>query len=217
MYLSSHPLERYNFELKNFTNCEMAGLQDLVSECEAGKKTARVCVAGLVTDYKQLLTKKGTPYSRTTLEDYSGSYELTLFGKDHESFFQYMQPHAALFLDGVIEEKFFLKPEERAQGKTSPYAFKLKKVTMLGNISDELLKGFSLNIETPMLTPAFREGLVKVVKKHKGNIPLEMFLFDPKTRYQIQFKSNKFQVQVSTDLIADLRRIGVDRYEVIRK
>ena len=217
MYLSSHPLERYNFELQNFTNCEMANLQDLVSECESGKKTAKVSVAGLVTDYKQLLTKKGTPYSRTVLEDYSGSFELTLFGKDHEAFFQYMQPHAALFLDGVIEEKFFVKPEERAQGKTSPYAFKLKKVTLLGNISEDLLKGFSLNIETPMLTPAFREGLVKVVKKHKGNIPLEMFLYDPKTHYRIQFKSNKFQVQVSTELIADLHRIGIDRYEVIRK
>ena len=217
MYLSSHPLERYNFELQNFTNCEMANLQDLVSECESGKKTAKVSVAGLVTDYKQLLTKKGTPYSRTVLEDYSGSFELTLFGKDHEAFFQYMQPHAALFLDGVIEEKFFVKPEERAQGKTSPYAFKLKKVTLLGNISEDLLKGFSLNIETPMLTPAFREGLVRVVKKHKGNIPLEMFLYDPKTHYRIQFKSNKFQVQVSTELIADLHRIGIDRYEVIRK
>ena len=217
MYLSSHPLDRYGFELKTFTNCEMGSLAALVQECEDTKKTAKVCVAGLVTDYKQLLTKKGTPYSRTTLEDYSGSYELALFGKDHEAFFKYMVPHEALFLEGVIEEKFFLKPEERAQGKTSPYAFKVKKVTMLGNVSADRLKGFSLSIDTPMLTPRFREDLVRVVRKHKGNIPLEMFLFDPQTRYRIQFKSNKFQVGVSTELIADLHRIGVDRYEALQK
>ena len=128
-----------------------------------------------------------------------------------------MVPHEALFLEGVIEEKFFLKPEERAQGKTSPYAFKVKKVTMLGNVSADRLKGFSLSIDTPMLTPRFREDLVRVVRKHKGNIPLEMFLFDPQTRYRIQFKSNKFQVGVSTELIADLHRIGVDRYEALQK
>ena len=217
MYLSSHPLDRYDFEIKNFTTCEMASLANLVSECENAKKPAKVCVAGLVTDFKQLLTKQGKPYSKTMLEDYSGSFELALFGRDHEAFFKYMVPHEALFLEGVIEEKFFLKPEERAQGKTSPYTFKVKKVTMLGNVSDELLKSFVVDLETPILTPAFREGLVKVVKQHKGNIPLEMTLFDPQTRYRIQFKSNKFQVTVSTDLIHDLHAIGIDKYEVVRK
>ena len=217
MYLSSHPLERFNFELKTFTNCGMAGLQDLITECENEKKTAKVSVAGLVTSYKQQLTKKGTPYSRTVLEDYSGSYELALFGRDHENYFQYMQPHEALYLEGVVEEKFFLKPEERAQGKTSPYVFKVRKIMMLGNVTSEYLKSFSISIDTPMLTPAFREDLLRVVKKHRGGTPLEMFLFDPKTRYRIQFKSNKFQVSVSSDLIIDLHRIGVDQYEAVRK
>ena len=217
MYLSSHPLERFNFELKTFTNCGMAGLQDLITECENEKKSAKVSVAGLVTSYKQQLTKKGTPYSRTVLEDYSGSYELALFGRDHENYFQYMQPHEALYLEGVVEEKFFLKPEERAQGKTSPYVFKVRKVMMLGNVTSEYLKSFSISIDTPMLTPAFREDLLRVVKKHRGGTPLEMFLYDPKTRYRIQFKSNKFQVSVSSDLITDLRRIGVDHYEAVRK
>ena len=146
MYLSSHPLDRYEFEMHNFTNCKLADLGNFVADCEAQKKTAKVYVAGIVTDFKQLTTKTGKPYSRTMLEDYSGSYELTLFGKDHEAFMQYMQPKATLFFEGVVEEKFFLKPEERAQGKTAPYAFKVRKVTLLGNISDELLTGFCMDI-----------------------------------------------------------------------
>ena len=44
-----------------------------------------------------------------------------------------------------------------------------------------------------------------------------MYLFDPETRYRIQFKSNKFQVAVTSEFIADLRRIGIDHYEVARK
>ena len=35
-----------------------------------------------------------------------------------------------------------------------------------------VLKGFSIDLETPMLTPEFRRDLVRVVKRHKGNIPL---------------------------------------------
>ena len=217
MYLSSHPLDKYRFEMDNFTTCELANLTNLVSECELAKKSTKVCVAGLVTDYKQLLTKSGAPYSRTMLEDYSGSYELTLFTKQHEQFFKYMVPHDALFLEGVIEERYFLRPEEKAQGKTVPYTFKLQNVTLLGNVAESRIKAFGINIETPMLTPAFREGLVKVIRKHKGSIPLEVFFFDPDTRYRIQLKSNKYQVAVSEDLLTDLRHLGVDQYEVVKK
>ena len=217
MYLSSHPLDRYDFEMRHFVSCKLADLSNLISECEAKKQTQKVYIAGIVTDFKQLTTKTGKPYSRTVLEDYSGSYELALFGKDHEAFMQYMTPKATLFLEGEIAEKFFLKPEERAQGKSAPYSFKLKKVTLLGNISDDLLTGFSMDVTTPMLTQQFREDLVKVVKKHKGNIPLTLFLYDPGTKYRIQFYSKKFQVAVTSEFIQDLTRIGVNKYEVTRR
>ena len=217
MYLSSHPLDKYQFEIDNFATCELANLPNYISECEHAKKPAKICVAGLVTEYKPLLTKKGAPYSRTVLEDYSGSYELTLFSKDHEAYFSYMVPHSALFIEGSIEEKYGLRPEERAQGKTVPYVFKVKGVTMLGNVSENMVKAFGINIETPMLTPEFRKGLVKVIKSHAGKIPLDVFFYDPETRYRIQLKSNKYQVAVSTELLQDLRHLGVDQFEVVRK
>jgi DNA polymerase-3 subunit alpha len=217
MYLSSHPLDKYKFEMDNFATCELANLANYVSECELAKKPAKACVAGLVTDYKPLLTKAGKPYSRTMLEDYSGSYELTLFTKEHEAFCQYMTPHNALFMEGVIEERYSLRPEEKAQGKTAPYTFKLQSVTMLGNVSENRIKAFGINVETPMLTPAFREGLVKVIRKNKGNTPLEVYLFDPTTRYRIQLKSNKYQVSVTADFLGELRLLGVDQYEVVKK
>ena len=151
------------------------------------------------------------------IEDYSGSYELTLFRKDHENFMQYMQMHSALFLEGTAEEKYFVKPEERAQGKTAPWAFKLKKVTLLGNISDDILTGFCLDLTTPMLTQQFRQDLLKVIKAHKGKIPLNLYLYDPVTQYRIQFYSKKFQVAVTSEFIHDLHRIGIDKYEVSRR
>jgi DNA polymerase-3 subunit alpha len=218
MYLSSHPLDRYEFELKNFTTCKINNLQDMIADCDAKKKTAKVTIAGIVTDVKTLTTKNGKPYSRTVLEDYSGSFELTLFGKDHEMFMQYMQPKATLFLDGEIGEKYFLKPEEKAQGKPAPpYVFKLRKVTLLGNIADDILGGFCMDITTPMLTQEFRKKLVNIVKHHKGNIPLTLYLYDPQTHYRIQFYSKKFQVAVTSEFIRELHAIGIEHYDLIKK
>ena len=58
---------------------------------------------------------------------------------------------------------------------------------------------------------------MKVIRKHKGSIPLEVFFFDPDTRYRIQLKSNKYQVAVSEELLTDLRHLGVDQFEVVKK
>ena len=58
MYLSSHPLDRYRFEIDNFTNCKLADLSNYISECEAAGNTPKVCVAGIVTDFRVLYSRK---------------------------------------------------------------------------------------------------------------------------------------------------------------
>ena len=216
-YLSSHPLDRYQFELQNFTNCQLVNLSGFVADCEARKQTGKVSVAGLVTDVKVLTTKTGKPYSRTLLEDYSGTYELSLFGKDHEAFMSYMTPKAALYLEGSAEEKYALRQEERAAGKTAPYVFRVKKVSLLGNVAEQMMGGINLDITTPMLTQEFRHNLVNTVKRHKGNIPLTLHLYDPQTKYRIQFYSKKFQVAVTSEFIRDLHKIGIDQYQITKK
>ena len=216
MYLSSHPLDQYAFELENFTTCQVGELESLVSDCESKKSKQKANIAGFITSTQQMTTKTGRPWSKTVIEDYSGSYEIALFGKDHESFMSYMQLHSAIFIEGEIEEKYYLKPEEKAQGKTSPYAFKVKKIMLLGNVTDTYIKGFAISISTPMLTPEFRDRLVKMIKRNKGNVPLTMFLYDPEKKWNIEFLSRKFRVAVTAPFIEELRQLQI-KYSVLKK
>ena len=216
MYLSSHPLDKYSFELENFTSNSVAEIPDLINSCESGKKTMKICVAGYISSTQTLSTKTGKPYSKTVIEDKEGSYELALFGKDHENFMSYMQVNSAIFIEGEIGEKYFRKPEDRKTQGDPPYGFKIKKIMLLGNVTDSYIKGFSLNITTPMLNSDFREKLGKVIKKNKGTVPLTMFLYDPKTRYKIEFLSRKFQVAVTAPFISELKDLDI-RYSVIKK
>ena len=87
---------------------------------------------------------------------------------------------------------------------------------LLGNVTDTLLKGFSISISTPMLSAEFRERLVGVIKKNKGTIPLTMFLYDPEKKWNIEFLSRKFQVAVTAEFIEELQRMGI-RYSVIKR
>ncbi|MBQ0143962.1 MAG: DNA polymerase III subunit alpha, partial [Bacteroidales bacterium] len=209
MYISSHPLDKYSFEIENFTNCELASLPAMIADCETRKKKTKVYVAGLVTEVENRVTKVGKPFSKTVIEDYSGTYELALFSGDHERFMSYLVPHNELFIEGEIDEKYFLKPEDRAQGKTAPYTLKVKNMMLMGNVADSRIVSLVIDIETPQLNGDLTKNLLKVISSNKGKTPLKMFLYDPQTKYRITFHSRKFAVAVTSELVNELRLLGV--------
>jgi len=216
MYLSSHPLDRYAFEIENFTTCPLTGVPSQIEECEKAAKKSSIAVAGIVTDVRQKTTKSGSQGAIVILEDYSGNYEFPLFGKDYEAFLPYMQIHSQIFIEGEIAERFFLRPEDRAQGKTSPYVFKLKKISLLGSICEEKTKSLVLELDSSGISPSFRKDIVRVLKSSKGKIPVSVFLSDRKSGYNLEFHSRKFTVGLNSEFLSQLSRIGV-QYKVEKK
>ena len=223
MYLSSHPLDTFSFEMENFATCQLAELQSLISECNATRKSTKVAVAGLITACSESQTKTGRPMSRMTVEDFSGSYEFAFFGKDHETYLSYQKVNSAVLIEGVIEERYRPNPKGKKDEKTGKMVedrpdlvFKMKNIMLLGNVAEERITGLSINVTTTMLSPAFREKLVKMLKRNKGKTPLTMFLYDPVKKWNIEFLSHKFKVQISNEFLDELKALGI-RYAVSKK
>ena len=216
MYLSDHPLKRYEFELETFTSCRLSELDDLVTECESEHRQQKVFIAGFITSTEVKTSRTGKPFAKTTLEDFSGTYELALFGKDYETFMPYLTEHTAIFVEGEIREAYFSKSDDKEKATTAPYKFRVKKISLLGNIGDALLSGFTIELSTPMVSADFRKHLMSVVKASKGTVPFSILLSDPKTQYVIEFQSRKYQVAVTADFISEIKNLGL-RYKVLRK
>lgn len=216
MYLSDHPLKKYEFELENFTNCKMAELGDLIADCDKNRQTAQVALAGLVTSVETKISRNGKPFAKVNVEDFSGVYEFAFFGKDYENFMNYLHEHTAIYIEGEICEKYFLKPEEITAGKKAPYTFKAKKISLLGNVAEDRLTGFAIEMLANDITPELRHRLVHLVKESKGNIPLSMIVFDPVTNYIVEFISRKYHITVSADFILQLNELGL-KYRISRK
>ena len=216
MYLSDHPLKKYEFELENFTNCKMAELGDLIADCDKNRQTAQVALAGLVTSVETKISRNGKPFAKVNVEDFSGIYEFAFFGKDYENFMNYLHEHTAIYIEGEICEKYFLKPEEITAGKKAPYTFKVKKISLLGNVAEDRLTGFAIEMLANDITPDLRHRLVHLVKEYSGKIPLSMIVFDPVTNYIVEFISRKYHITVSADFILQLNELGL-KYRVSRK
>lgn len=217
MYLSSHPLDSYAFELETFVNCGVGRLEEKITECESRGTSAKIRTAGYITSIELKVSRSGSPWSLTKIEDYDGVFSLKLFGRRHEEFLPYLRPHTAIYLEGDIAPRYRPRPEEEQQGKTAPYSFNLTKAMLLGNVADTFMSGFSLSLSTEMLSPEFRKALVEVVKAHKGGTPLKIFLSDKGLRRRIEFSCRKFAVRVNAGLIDELAALGVRSQAILKK
>ena len=93
---------------------------------------------------------------------------------------------------------------------------KIKAISLLGNVNESKLAGFTLSLMTPMLTKEFRKELTDLVKANKGNTPLKFQLYDPGTKYNIEFHSTKFKVAVTSDFVSSLKLLGVQCSPVLK-
>lgn len=209
MCLSAHPLDRYAFEIKTFTNCPLKELKDRIDEANRKRQGSKISVAGIVTSVKKFITKNGRPGVEVVIEDYSGSYVTALYAKDCEKFLPFMAEHSQIYIDAEIALQRRPRQEDISEGKVIPYVFKIKDVRLLGNIGEERIKSFAININTASLSSAFRKSLIKILKEYSGHTRLCVTLFDKDTGYRIETVSKKYNVCICEDFLLALEHLEI--------
>ncbi len=208
MYLSSHPLDRYRFEIERFA-APLSSLAEHIDQSDKEGKSKKLRLAGIITDIKTLTTKSGSPGAKLVLEDFSGNYEFALFGKDYQQFFPMIQMHSQVFVEGEIAPRYRISPEEAAAGKKAPYEFKFKTISLLGLVSESLVSSFDILVDTANLNADFRKKLMQLLKAYKGKTRVGIRVSDKQSGYSIPFYSKKFSVRVCQDLIDEASRMGL--------
>lgn len=96
-YLSGHPLDSIQTLLKPF-------ITHTVSELESVPTKTPVAVAGLVSNLKEIITKKGTRMAFATLEDISAGLELVIFPEPFAQNEALLKSDGALIITGKFEK-----------------------------------------------------------------------------------------------------------------
>jgi DNA polymerase-3 subunit alpha len=135
IYLSAHPLDEYEYEVRELCNITASDLSQfdrwrrpdaraeeekrirteqaeqpdekmtIPSEFISTRKNQAVLFGGLITEAEQLRSQKGNPYGRYTIEDYTGSYQFVLFGNAYSQFAHLMLKDLYVLVTGVIQQK----------------------------------------------------------------------------------------------------------------
>ena len=191
IYLSAHPLDNFKFEIDTYCNVQFSDFRDV--EKLKGKEIA---VAGIVTSVKNAITKNGKPYGSMTLEDYSDSYTMTMFGKDYESYRNYFFEGYSLLIRGSFVESTW---------KNNELEFKTKNISLLSNVRDELIKNLSVKITLGNLSENFLEEFKNLSSK-PGSVAVKFLITDPADKMSVEMYSRSQRIELTNQLIEFLQK-----------
>jgi len=94
LYLTGHPIDEYESELKNF-------ISKKISEVAPARGSVQK-IAGLIVEQRVMKTKKGDNLCFVTLDDRSARIEVTLFGDVYEQFRDIIKKDTVVIMEGEI-------------------------------------------------------------------------------------------------------------------
>lgn len=103
IYLSSHPLADYEFEINKLSNFRFGDVE-LNEEGVAQTKISVVRVCGIINNLKIKQSKKGNRFATFTLEDFTGQGECVVFPKVYENNKEILQNENIVNVTGRPDE-----------------------------------------------------------------------------------------------------------------
>ena len=97
-FLSDHPLNGYEGICRAWANTT-------INDIEKVTHKSKVTLVGMVTQYKEIITKKGTRMAFTQFEDLSGSLETIIFPNTFSEYEDVLKEEVPLVLTGILENK----------------------------------------------------------------------------------------------------------------
>ncbi len=188
IYLSAHPLDDFKLEIQQYCNSTLTELQDLKSMFGRELK-----VAGIVTAVDLRTTKTGNPYGSITIEDYTGSHKLTLFGSDFLDQKKFFTVGYQIVIKGKVQNRFN-KPDAELE-------FKPLAINMLSELKDKVFNSIAIKIPVDQLSDKLISEVQEIAEMNKGNAMLKFLIFDPKTKVWIQMFSRTHKVNISKELV----------------
>ncbi len=231
IYLSAHPLDEYAFEVKELCNLTAHELRQfdqwrkaegradkekairtqlveqpeetllIPSEFIAAHKNQASLIGGLITEAEQLTSKSNNPYGRYTIEDYTGSYQLVLFGNAYRQFGHLMLKNTYVLVTGVIQQRnagqkwFREAPDENAD-----FEFVVQRVDTLNEVQENRIEGLNVRLNVEEMTSEQIDEIIDRLQESPGKARLHMTLYNPLNRQTVALTSRSHTIRITPHL-----------------
>lgn len=183
-YLSGHPLDNYRIEMETFSKNNLSELHDMDK-----MKGREFSFGGMVSMVNHRISKTGNPFGNFTVEDYSGTHEFILFGKDYVDNRRHLEVGYFVHFKGKVQERW---------NQSDQVEFRITNMQLLSEMREKMLKTITLNVPLSEISDTFIEKLSSIIsentKKKDGTCYLKINVMDAEEGIQLTLPSRKVRV-----------------------
>lgn len=201
IYLSAHPLDEFEFILKNLCNTQCQELNDRI---ELAKKQ-EVVLGGIVTAVRSKYTKTGKPCGFVTIEDFDGSGELALFGEEWGKW-------RGMLIEGctvMVKAQFV----QRFRG-SDMMEMRITDIQYLQTVKDTQIEKITISLDAARLDDTTVSDLVTIIKDRPGTTQLFFQVSETSNSKPFMLRSRKEKIDISKELISFIKGCEALDYKI---
>ena len=223
LYLSAHPLDEYKYQLLYACNTTMKELSKVpnprsreeqltalnslkpeeIAEIDRLQNREITC-GGLVTGFREGISKAGNPWGVVTIEDYSGSHEFPLFGEAYPAYRGYCKEGMYLYITAKYQPKRFVRQVTNVFDRE----FAILKIQQFSDIADRLLESLTVVADINAMTKSMVNLLSKTIleemtedDQQKANSDLFFELHDDAKGIKVDLRSRGVKVRIKPSIV----------------
>lgn len=185
IYLSGHPIDEYEGEIRRFA-------RQRIVELKAARDTQTI--AGMIVNLRVMKNKKGDKMGFITLDDRSGRIEASLFADAFASNQALLQNDALVVVEGEVSNDDF----------SGGLRLRAKRVMSLEEARTGLADSLRLKVAGEALKGDRLRWLAELCSKHKGACPVTVDYSGEQARALLQF-GDAWRIDPADTLIQALR------------
>lgn len=169
-YLSGHPLDQHVKELRQMTS---GCIRDLRLD-----RNKRCTIAGLISTFRAVQTKKGDRMAFITVDDQTGRQEVAIFSDLYQS------KRELLIKDALVVVEGELSMDDYSGG----YKMRAMTVLNLDEARARAAKSLEIEVVAEKMNADFTKELQDALLQHKGSVKIKLFYhkMDPERNIKIK-------------------------------
>lgn len=201
IYLSAHPLDEFEFILKNLCNTQCQELNDRI---ELSKKQ-EVVLGGIVTAVRSKYTKTGKPCGFVTIEDFDGSGELALFGEEWGKWRGMLIEGCTVMVKAQFVQRF---------RNSDMMEMRITDIQYLQTVKDTQIEKITISLEADKLDDTTVSDLVTIIKDAPGTTQLFFQVRETSNSKPFVLRSRKEKIDISKELISFIKGCEALDYKI---
>jgi DNA polymerase-3 subunit alpha len=199
LYISGHPLAKYEHEITTFA-CTP------ISELGARRNGGDYSIVGIVANLKVRMSKNGRRFAVGVVEDMEGSLEAIFFPDTFAKYEAMLTAETPLMVKGTVEFE-----------EETPKKIIVNEIKSLREVRRETISSIHIKLDTVGIDEGLLDSLRSVISRNRGKCPVYFHIREARGREKIVKAHQSFNIAPTEELFSELSRIVGDeavRYAV---